>query len=259
LQRPHERHREESKDQVTHATDRRVSICSSDNNGSVETAAGSASVARPEELSRYALEDEDEEEESAVQFDDHKRDPEDALVYGENAESKQHQRDAGFDGHVGEDVEGFAKPPVLAHVSWARRQDWSAVNAHDCGRARYLEANRDLGYRLDVPNMLASAMVHTSDGECDVQNEHDLLFVSVVHDLSAVQRVLPRQLLRIRHPIQTLSVCTDDSTFALRQRSLSKTEKAHKQRELPGHGLQVRWPLCCFGYSRIVRTTAEDA
>jgi hypothetical protein len=41
-------------------------------------------------------------------------------VYREHTKSKQHEGDAGFDGHVGEDVERFAEPPVLAHVSLVR-------------------------------------------------------------------------------------------------------------------------------------------
>jgi hypothetical protein len=73
------------------------------------------------------LEDEDEEEESAIHFDDHESDPENSFVYGENAESKQHQSDTGFDGHVGEDVEGLAEPPVLAHVSLLGYGDWFAA------------------------------------------------------------------------------------------------------------------------------------
>ena len=75
------------------------------------------SVACPEVLGRDALEDEDEEEESAVNFDDHDRDPEDAFVGGRNTESKQHESDASFDCHIGEDVEWLAKPPILIQTS----------------------------------------------------------------------------------------------------------------------------------------------
>lgn len=74
----------------------------------------------PEIFSRDTLKDEDEEKESAVQFDNDKSDPQDAFVYREHTKSKQHEGDAGFDGHVGEDVERFAEPPVLAHVSLVR-------------------------------------------------------------------------------------------------------------------------------------------
>ena len=45
------------------------------------------------------------------------RDPKDAFVYGRNTESKQHESDASFDCHIGEDVEWLAKPPVLIQTS----------------------------------------------------------------------------------------------------------------------------------------------
>jgi len=113
LQRPHERYWQCSEDQVTRATDCRVSECSSDDDRCIEALAGTASIACPEELGRDTLEDEDEEEERAVHLNDHKRDPEDSFVDGENTESEQHQSDAGFDRHIAEDIEWFTEPPVL--------------------------------------------------------------------------------------------------------------------------------------------------
>jgi hypothetical protein len=38
------------------------------------------------------------------------------MDYG-NTESEQHESDAGFDGHVGEDVEWLAEPPILTQTS----------------------------------------------------------------------------------------------------------------------------------------------
>lgn len=106
----------------------------------------------------------------------------------------------------------------------------SAANAHDCGRSQYLQADRHLSWGLDVSNMLSSAVVYTSDGERDVQNEHDLLLVSFMHRSSVVTHILPRQLLQSHRPIQMLSVCTNDSTSALKQILLSEPEIARKQR-----------------------------
>jgi hypothetical protein len=38
-------------------------------------------------------------------------------VGGRNTESKQHESDASFDCHIGEDVEWLAKPPILIQTS----------------------------------------------------------------------------------------------------------------------------------------------
>lgn len=46
------------------------------------------------------MEDEQKEKEQAVDFCDDGCDPQDDLVGGSNAESVEHDGDAGFDGHV---------------------------------------------------------------------------------------------------------------------------------------------------------------
>ena len=136
----------------------------------------------PEVLGQDASEDSDEEE-SAVQLDDHNRDSEGALVDGGNAESKQHESDTGFDCHVGEDVEWLAKPPVLSHKSawYDARPCWFTIGLHIYGPFNYLQADRDLSWEFDIGDMLPSSMIHTNDGKRDIQNEHDLSSVNIVH------------------------------------------------------------------------------
>jgi len=127
-------------------------------------------------------------------------------------------------------------------------------------KVSYLQTNWDLGRRLDVRGVLSSTMVYACDGERDVQNKHDLLFVNDVQRFSTVQRELPRQWPRNHHPSQMPSVCTDDSTSASRQRSSSRPERACKQPGLRAHGLQVRWPFCrfCCSHTLRLRTLAAD-
>jgi hypothetical protein len=125
----------------------------------------------------------------------------------------------------------------------------------DCGRAQYLQADWNLGRGLDVRSMLSSAMVYASDGERNVQNKHDLSSVNVVQQFPKIRHVSPKQRPRNRHPIQMLSVCTDGSTSALKQRLSSRPKRACKQPELQARGLQVRWPFCRFCQSQVWRTT----
>jgi hypothetical protein len=167
-------------------------------------------------------------------------------MYSKHTESEQHESDTSFDGHVRKDVEGFAEPPVLSCVSLVRYTDRSAANMHNGVISQYLQADRNLSRRLDVRSVLSSSMVHASDGKRNVQNEEHLTSVNVVGHVSVVQHSLPRQRPRSRHPIRTLSVCTNDSTSAMKQRSLSRPGRAYRQRTLQGRGLPVRWPSCCF-------------
>jgi hypothetical protein len=125
---------------------------------------------------------------------------------------------------------------------------------HDCGRAQYLQADWNLGRRLDFRSMLSSAMVYASDGKRNVQNEHDLSSVNLVQRSPKFQHSLPRHTARNRHPIQMLSVCTDGSTSALRQKPSLRPERACKQLALQARGLQVRWPCCRFCHSQSLRT-----
>lgn len=67
----------------------------------------------PEVFRGDALEDKDEEEESTVKLGDDKSDPQDVFVSAPDTKSEEHQGDACFDGHVRQDVNWFAQPPVL--------------------------------------------------------------------------------------------------------------------------------------------------
>ena len=69
---------------------------------------------RPEEFRRDALEDEQEEEDDAVDFDDPDSGVDCVFVGFFDDETEKHETDAEFDSHVADDVERFAHPPVLA-------------------------------------------------------------------------------------------------------------------------------------------------
>jgi hypothetical protein len=60
------------------------------------------------------LEDENEEEDGGVDFGDNDSGPDDETVGSSDAETEQHHGNAGFDGHVGKDVDWFTAPPPLS-------------------------------------------------------------------------------------------------------------------------------------------------
>lgn len=63
------------------------------------------------------MQDEEEEEEGTIDLDDDDYCPDDDLVCSCYGDADQHNADAEFEGHVGEDVDGLACPPPLEHVS----------------------------------------------------------------------------------------------------------------------------------------------
>ena len=67
----------------------------------------------PEVSGGAALEDEEEEETRGVKLSDEENHPDDNTMGGVDGNAKEHHGDARFDGHIGEDVDGFTCPPPL--------------------------------------------------------------------------------------------------------------------------------------------------
>lgn len=112
------------------------------------------------------MEQEDEKEECAVDLGDGQHGPDYGLVDSVDAETQQHDADAGFDSHVGNDVDRFTKPPELYKVR---------LGPCDLRyRIPYLDSDWKLLWGLDVPSMLSCAMMTTSDSERSEDNEEGL-------------------------------------------------------------------------------------
>ena len=63
------------------------------------------------------MEDKEKEEHHGVELSDEENHPKDDSLRGVNGKAKEHHGDACFNGHIGEDVDGFTCPPPLEGVS----------------------------------------------------------------------------------------------------------------------------------------------
>lgn len=94
------------------------------------------------------MQDEEEEEKRGVELSDDENRPDDDSVGGVDGKTKEHHGNARFDGHIGEDVDRFTRPPPF-------------------------QANGNFRGGMDFPNVLTGAMVRARDGESTIDDEKD--------------------------------------------------------------------------------------
>lgn len=112
------------------------------------------------------MQDEEEEEKRGVELSDDENRPDDDSVGGVDGKTKEHHGNARFDGHIGEDVDRFTRPPPLKRVSLE-------VLQRDV-RKSHFQANGNFRGGMDFPNVLTGAMVRARDGESTIDDEKDL-------------------------------------------------------------------------------------
>jgi hypothetical protein len=85
----------------------------------------------------------------------------------------------------------------------------------------YLQTDRNLGQRLDIPGMLAGTVMDPSDCKSSMQDEQDLMGISHVQSINRLHGVssffLPKRALQTSHPIQRPSGYARDSRHAVRR------------------------------------------
>lgn len=101
-------------DPIADADDGGVDVDQRDGGDRVDAATLAAGVPGVEILRRPALADEEDEEARAEELGDDEGGPDDDAVQRLNRQAEQHDRDRGFDGHVGNDVDVFTEPPELS-------------------------------------------------------------------------------------------------------------------------------------------------
>lgn len=113
LQIPHNHDWNDSEHPIARTRYSRPAISHADDDIAIHTSTLPIEVARPEEGGRQALEDEHEEEGDGVSGCDGEDDPDEYAMKLLDREAEEHNSDAELEGHVGDDVDGFAAPPPL--------------------------------------------------------------------------------------------------------------------------------------------------
>lgn len=152
LQIPNKEHRNDTQSPIGCTGDGRVDICRINGDRGIDATPFSTSILRPEVSRRTALKHEEEEEKGAVDFNNCDGRPYNDPVDSGNCDTKEKDGDAEFEGHVGEYIDGFTRPPPL-------------------------QSYGNLGGRKGV-SMLACAVVDSCDRKRAEEGEEDLRCVS---------------------------------------------------------------------------------